>query len=57
MQRNPRIEKKTDHRPLEPELQPEHGPNGAAKYYPNPIAAQDLRKKSDTEQPHGAGGT
>jgi hypothetical protein len=56
MNREPRVRKKTDHRPLEPELKPE-GPNRAGKHYPNPIAAQDLDKKTDTEQPHGAGGT
>jgi hypothetical protein len=49
--------KRTDHRPLEPQLQPDRGPNRAAKYYPNPLAAQDLNKKTDTEQPRGAGGT
>jgi hypothetical protein len=49
--------KKTDQRPLEPKLRPEGGPNRAARAYPSPSAAQDLAKKTDTEQPHGAGGT
>ncbi len=49
--------KKTDHGPLHPKLKPEGGPNRAARRYPNPIAAQDLGKKTDSEQPRGAGGT
>lgn len=51
------IKKKTDHRPLEPELRPEGGPNPHGKAYPNPIAAQPLKDKTDTEEPRGAGGT
>ncbi|HEX6511584.1 MAG TPA: hypothetical protein VF157_04745 [Chloroflexota bacterium] len=49
--------KRTDHGPLDPRLKPERGPNRAARAYPNPGAAQDLAKKSDSEQPRGAGGT
>jgi hypothetical protein len=49
--------RRTDHRPLDPKLQPEGGPNRAARAYANPIAAQDLGKKTDSEQPRGAGGT
>ena len=49
--------KKTDHGPLDPKLRPEGGPNPAAHAYPNPSAAQDRSKKTDSEQPHGAGGT
>lgn len=52
-----RADKKTDHRPLEPKLRPEGGPNRAARAYPSPSAAQDLSKKTDSEQPRGAGGT
>ena len=52
-----KTDKRTDHGPLHPKLQPDNGPNRAAKRYPNPIAAQDLGKKTDTEQPRGAGGT
>jgi len=50
-------DKKTDHGPLDARLRPDDGPNRAAKYYPNSADAQDLKEKSDTEQPHGAGGT
>jgi hypothetical protein len=50
-------EKTTDHRPLDPKLKPDDGPNRAAKAYPNPVAAQDLSKKSYSEQPRGSGGT
>ena len=57
VKREPQAGKKTDHRPLEPALRPEGGGNRAAKAYPNPIAAQDLRKKTDSEEPRGAGGT
>ncbi|MBV8084996.1 MAG: hypothetical protein JO247_09295 [Chloroflexi bacterium] len=49
--------KRTDHGPLDAKLKPERGPNRAAKAYPNPVAAQDLAKKSDSEQPRGSGGT
>jgi len=48
--------KKTDHSPLPAKLRAGK-PNPTAKRYPNPVAAQDLAKKTDTEQPHGAGGT
>jgi hypothetical protein len=49
--------KKTDHGPLDPKLKPEGGPNRAARRYASLAAAQDLSKKSDSEQPRGAGGT
>jgi hypothetical protein len=49
--------KRTDHAPLEPKLRVTGAANRAARRYPNPIAAQDLSKKTDSEQPHGAGGT
>jgi len=49
--------RKTDHAPLDPKLRPEGGPNRAARRYASPTAAQDLGKKSDSEQPRGAGGT
>jgi hypothetical protein len=48
--------KKTDHGPLDPKLRPDE-PNRAARHYPNPVAAQDLGKKTDSEQPRGSGGT
>ena len=51
------VPKKTDHQPLEPALRPDHGPNPAGKYYANPAAAQDLKKKSDSEEMPPAGGT
>ena len=50
------VEKRTDHGPLDPKLKPDK-PNTATKGYPNPIAAQDLDKKHDSEEPRGAGGT
>ncbi|HLY65782.1 MAG TPA: hypothetical protein VKU60_09635 [Chloroflexota bacterium] len=51
------VRKQTDHGPLHPKLKPTGGGNRAAKAYPNPIAAQDLGKKTDSEQPRGSGGT
>ena len=48
--------KQTDGGPLDPRLKTDK-PNTATKGYPNPIAAQDLEKKHDSEQPRGAGGT
>ncbi len=55
--RLPDRKKKTDSGPLDSKLRPEDGGNRAARRYPNPSAAQDLDKKTDSEQPRGAGGT